>query len=107
MRLMVVASVSLLTPALGRLVFLFLAPEGTPRPGLGGAPPPVSLSLLPSLLGDLLLVWAMVHDWRARGRPHRVYLIAGAALVAVQVLRVPLSGTPVWHAITHWLSPGV
>ena len=62
------------------------------------------ISLIPSFLGNLLLVWAMLHDWRARGRPHRVYLIAGAALVVVQVVRVPLSGTSGWQAITHWLS---
>ena len=104
MRLMVVAASSLLTPALGRLVFLLIAPEGAPRPGLGGEPPPVPISLIPSFLGNLLLVWAMLHDWRARGRPHRVYLIAGAALVVVQVVRVPLSGTSGWQAITHWLS---
>lgn len=104
MRLMVVASVSLLTPAVARLVFFAFAPEGAPRPGMGGEPPPVPFSLLPSFLGNLVLAAAMVHDWRTRGRPHRVYVIAGAALVAVEVLRVPLSGTAAWHAVTIWLS---
>lgn len=106
MRLMVVASVSLLTPAIARLLFLALAGEGAPRPGMGTEPPPVAFSLLPSFLGNVVLVAAMVRDWRVYGRPHRVYVIAGAALVAVQVLRVPLSATAAWHAVTMWLSPG-
>ena len=106
MRLMVVASVSLLTPAIARLLFLVLAGEGAPRPGMGSEPPPVAFSLLPSFLGNVVLVAAMVRDWRVYGRPHRVYVIAGAALVAVQVLRVPLSATAAWHAVTMWLSPG-
>jgi len=63
----------------------------------------VAFSLVPNLLADLLIVVAIVHDWRTRGRPHPAYLIAGGALLAVQVVRVPLSGTAAWHAVTDWL----
>lgn len=102
-RLMVVASITLLTPAFARIIAL-VAPEGAPQPGLGGEPPPVVFSLVPSFLSNLLLVWAMLHDWRTLGHPHRVYWIAGAALVAVELLRVPLGQTTAWHTVTVWLS---
>jgi hypothetical protein len=102
MRLMLVASINLLPPAIARIFFFMLSPPNTPRPGLG-EPPPVLLSLLPSLVADLLLVVAMANDWRTRGRPHRTYVISGVLLLAVQIARVPFSGSSVWHAITDWL----
>jgi hypothetical protein len=97
-RLMMVATVSLLEAAIARWFLTFLAPPDAP-PG----PPPVSVALLPALLGDLLIVTAIVFDWRSRGRPHPAYLTAGGALLAVQVLREPLSRTHVWDSIATWL----
>ena len=102
MRLMLVASITLLPPAVARILFFFLAPPNSPRPGLG-EPVPVAFSLVPSLAADLLLVVAMVSDWRTRGRPHRTYVVSGLVLLAVQLVRVPFSGTPAWHATTDWL----
>jgi hypothetical protein len=102
-RLMLVATVSLLQAAVGRLVLVFLAPSA-----LGGgpvvSPPPVFVTIIPGLVSDLLIVAAMVHDRTTIGRVHPVYWIAGGALVAQQVLRVPLSTTPAWTQIAHWLS---
>jgi hypothetical protein len=66
-------------------------------------PPPVALSLVPNLAADLLLVVAMVHDARKRGRPHPAYLVAGACLLVLQVARVPIAGTDAWHRVTGWL----
>jgi hypothetical protein len=103
MRLMLVASISVLPPAVARMLFFFLAPPGLPRPGLG-EPPAVVFSLVPNLAADLLLVVAVVYDWRTRGRPHPTYAIAGVLLLALQFARIPLSGTPAWRAITSWLS---
>jgi hypothetical protein len=102
-RLMLVATASLLQAAVGRVFLFFLAP---PRPpGLVGAvsPPPVAITVLPGLLVDLLIVAGMIHDRRTRGSIHRVYWIAGAAVVAVQVLRVPVSATAAWAHVTTWL----
>ena len=101
-RLMLVASITLLPPAIARVLFFFLAPPNTPRPGLG-EPPPVMFSLLPSLVADLLLVVAIVNDWRTRGRPHPTYVITGLLTLAVQIARVPLSSSSAWHAATEWL----
>jgi hypothetical protein len=50
-----------------------------------------------------LIVAAMIHDRRTRGQVHRVYWIAGAAVLAVQVLRVPLSKTHAWSVIAQWV----
>jgi hypothetical protein len=103
-RLMVVTSVSLLQPALGRLLRLA---AGAPLMTVDGLPPPppsVAFSIVPGLAGDLFLVAAMVHDRRTTGRVHPAYWLAGGALLAVQVLRVPLSGTDLWLRLTHWLT---
>ena len=45
----------------------------------------------------------MANDWRTRGRPHPTYLITGALMLALQIVRVPFSGTPAWRAVTDWL----
>ena len=86
MRLMLTATIWLLTPAFGRIVLLVLAPRGTVFGALN--PPPVARSLLPSLLVDLVFSVAFIHDWRERGRPHRAYIAAGALMVSVEIGRV-------------------
>jgi len=94
--------VSLLQAAVARWIVIFLAPAA-----VGGAPvgpPPVFVTILPGLVSDLLIVAGMVHDRRTTGRVHPVYWIAGGALVALQVLRVPLSTTAAWTRIATWLS---
>lgn len=100
-RLMLVATVSLLQAAVGRWFLLFLAP---PRPaGFTGvvSSPPVFVTVLPGLVTDLLIVVAMIHDRRTIGRVSRVYWIAGGCVVAVQLLRVPISTTAAWASVTH------
>jgi hypothetical protein len=66
-------------------------------------PPPVFVAVPPGLFVDLLIVVAIIHDWRTRGRPHPVYLTGGAALLAMQLAMVPLSATPGWLAIATWI----
>lgn len=97
-RLMLVATVSLLNAAVGRLFLLAL---GATPPSATSAPPPVFVTILPGILADLLLVPAMFHDRKHLGHVHRVYWIGGAALVASQLLRVPISNTAAWHAIAQ------
>jgi hypothetical protein len=91
-RLMLLAAISLLDAAVARWFLTFLAPPGP----LG--PPPVPVTIAPALVAYLLLVVAIVHDWRTRGRPHPVYVYGGLALVAVKFLNWPISATPAWHA---------
>lgn len=101
-RLMLVATVSMLQAAIGRWFLLFLAPRSA---ALSGPPavPPVFVSVFPGLVTDLLILTAMVHDRRTRGRVHPAYWYGGACVLAVQLLRVPLSTTSAWMRLTHWL----
>jgi hypothetical protein len=96
-RLMVLATVSVLVPAIAR-VFLVAITGGTAI-----APPPIEVTLVPSLVTDLLLVIAMVHDRKAHGRVHRVYWIGGGLLLATQLLRIPFAHTPLWQSIADGL----
>lgn len=96
-RLMVIATVSVLAPAIAR-VFLIAITGGTTI-----VPPPIHVTLGPSLVTDLLLVVAMVHDRRTHGRVDRVYWIGGGLLVAMQVLRIPFAHTSAWQSIADAL----
>ncbi len=100
-RLMLVATVSLLQAAVGRWFLIFLAPD--PLGGGPVSPPPVFVTVMPGLVSDLPIVAAMVYDRRTTGRVHPVYWIAGGALLALQVARVPLSTTAAWIETTSWL----
>jgi hypothetical protein len=91
-RLMLLASISLLDAAVARWFLTFLAPPGP----LG--PPPVPVTIPPAFVAYLLLVAAMVFDWRTRGRPHPVYVYGGIALVTVKLLNWPISVTSSWHS---------
>jgi hypothetical protein len=91
-RLMLLASISLLDAAVARWFLTFLAPPGP----LG--PPPVPVTIPPALVACLVLVPAIVYDWRTRGRPHPVYVYGGIALIAVKLLNWPTSATPLWHS---------
>lgn len=97
-RLMLLATISILPPAFARLLALAAGVPFSP-----GHPPPIAFSLVPSFASDLLLIVAIVWDRRREGRFHRAYLVAGACLLAVQLVRVPLGPTPVWLAVTDWL----
>jgi hypothetical protein len=91
-RLMLLAGISLLDAAVARWFLTFLAPPGP----IG--PPPVEVTIVPALVAYLLLVAAMIFDWRSWGRPHPVYIYGGTALVAVKFLNWPISTTALWHS---------
>jgi hypothetical protein len=91
-RLMLLASISVLDAAVARWFLTFLAPPGPP------GPPPVPVTIPPAFVAYLLLVAAIVYDWRSRGRPHPVYVYGGIALVAVKLLNWPISTTAAWHS---------
>ena len=103
-RLMLLATIATLPPAVARLFFAVsvgIAPGL--RPGLG-PPRTVAEVLLPTLLADALVVAGIVHDVRTRGRPHPAYLIGGAVMVAVHVLRIPVSTTSWWYGVADLLA---
>ncbi|MGY4573970.1 hypothetical protein QA639_38085 [Bradyrhizobium pachyrhizi] len=92
-RLMLLASISILDAAVARWFLTFLAPPGPV------GPPPVPVTIAPALVAYLLLVVAIVFDWRTRGRPHPVYIYGGLALVAVKLLNWPISTSAAWHSV--------
>ncbi|MEO7205811.1 MAG: hypothetical protein ABI356_15685 [Steroidobacteraceae bacterium] len=92
-RLMTLLMIGIMTPALARLFLTFFAP-----PGVAGPPPPFA-SVPPGMAADLFLVVAIVRDWRLFGRPHPVYVYGGIALVAQQLLAVPIAATATWMHI--------
>jgi hypothetical protein len=96
-RLMLLATIPLMQAASARLFATAFAPADAK------GPPPVIVSVPPGLTMDLLIVAAMIYDWRTRGRPHPVYWIGGALILANQTLAVPLSATPAWMAIARWV----
>lgn len=96
-RFMLLAMVPLMHAATARVFMTAFAPADAK------GPPPVFVSIPPGLFVDLIIVAAIIHDWRTRGRPHRVYVIGGAILLAVQLLSVPLSAGPTWMAIAKWV----
>jgi hypothetical protein len=92
-RLMMLAAISILDAAIARWFMTLLAP-----PGAVG-PPPVAVTVPPAMVAYLLVVAAMVRDWRSRGRPHPVYLIGGAALLLVKLLNLPISSSQAWQHV--------
>jgi hypothetical protein len=101
MRLMLLASIGIMQAAVARIVRAIMVPNAPP-PG-SGRPPPVEMTYSAAAIVDLLLIAAIVLDWRTRGKVHPVYLIGGAALVAVQFSRGALSETPLWQGALDWL----
>jgi hypothetical protein len=99
-RLLLIATVSLLNAAVGRLFAMAL---GAPPPAASLAPPPIVFTVAPGLLTDLLLIPAMLHDKRHLGYVHRTYWIGGAALLASQLLRAPIGNSAAWQAFAGWL----
>jgi hypothetical protein len=96
-RLMLLAGISILDAAVARWFLTFLAPPGPP------GPPPVAVTIPPAFVAYLLLVAAIVFDWRTRGRPHQVYVVGGIALIAVKILNLLVGPTHAWHGFAGGL----
>lgn len=103
-RLMLLATASMLPPAVARVFFAVKVGIGPGlRPGLG-PPRTVGSVLAPALIADLLILAGIIHDVRRRGRPHPAYVVGGGLMIAVQVLREPASRSHAWFAITDFLA---
>lgn len=107
-RFMLLATITLLPPATARVMFfLFAPPEMGSRPGLWLVQPPanaVDFTVIPAMLANLMIVPALVHDWRTRGKPHLVYIVGGGLMILTNVLRGPVSRTDLWHSVAGTLA---
>ena len=86
-RLMLVSTISILTPAIARL------------PGVIAGGPLAFFALT-----DLFVVAGLVYDKATRGRVHPAFWWAGGLLLASQVGRLAISGTSAWLAFATWLT---
>ena len=110
-RLMLSATAVILDAAIARLYIVYIVMGGHPPPfvetvGLAGfnIPPPPVIGVLPTALAALLfIIVGMVRDWRALGKVHPAYWWAGGFALAVQLLKIPLSNTALWHGFARLL----
>ena len=90
-RLMFLATVALLLPAIGRLDALIMLPLGLPRAVLG------------IFVTVLFVAWAWWNDWRKTGHVHAAYLYGGLVLIVSVPLRRAIGMTDWWRPIAEWI----
>ena len=95
-RLMFVLMAGMMTPAVARVFLTLFAP-----PGAANSPPPPFVSVPPAIVGVLCVIGAMIHDWRTRGRPHRVYVYGLILLIAQPNVTVMMANTETWMTIVQ------
>ena len=101
-RLMLVATASLLQPAIAR--FFFMATGNIDAATRAAGPPPaVEFTMIGGFIADLFIVAAIIHDWKVRGRPHPAYLWGFAAVLAFQLPRPFVSRTETWQSFADFL----
>lgn len=88
-RLMVVATIGLLTAAIARLPFAFILANG-PLAFFG--------------LTDLVLLACVLFDVGAHRRVHPAYAWGGLFLVISQPLRLIVAGTGAWQTFARWVT---
>jgi hypothetical protein len=104
-RLMMLNTMQILQAPIGRFFFLTVGGGAIgpgSRPGNGPAPAVITTVAAGVVVG-LLILAAVIYDWRKRGRPHPVYVVGGLAVMAIIFLRVPVAETSQWQAIAHSL----
>jgi len=87
-RLMLLATISILTAAIARLPFEFM------KAG------PVAFFTLT----DLFIVACVLYDLISRGRVHRATVWGGLLIIVSQPLRLLIASTDAWLAIATWLT---
>jgi hypothetical protein len=103
-RLMLLVMLGGMGAPIARWFLFFLAPHADPHapPWPAGLPqvgaPPVFVAIPPVLVAALLLVVAIVYDWRTRGSPHPVYLWGGAVGLLFMITAVPVAESPAWQS---------
>ena len=89
-RLMLVATIGIMTPAIVRMLM---------HSGMGASAPPVGF-----VLTDLFFVPCLIVDRLRYGKIHPAFLWGIGALIVSQVGRVVVMRTDAWMAIANWLT---
>jgi hypothetical protein len=90
-RLMLLATMALLTPAVARIDAITFRPLGVPP------------LVLPMMVTAAFLAWAWVRDWRQRGHIHPALLYGGILLLVTMPLRRWIGFTDGWRPIAEQL----
>jgi hypothetical protein len=90
-RLMFLAALVLLVPAIGRFDFLVMQPLGLPRALLG----------LITLI--VFVAWAWWNDWRRSKRVHAAYLYGGPVLIVCMRMGREIGFMEWWRPVAEWL----
>ncbi len=86
-RLMLLATISIITAAVARLPFEFMK-----------AGPPAFFAVT-----DVFLLPVIAYDLITLKRVHRATLLGSLLIIALQPLRLLVAGTPVWLAFANWM----
>ena len=87
-RLMILATISILPPALARIPIAWIAN---------------TLPVSAFLLGDVVLLGCIAYDIALHRRLHRAWLWGGLLVVLSFPLRMFIAGTGAWQSFAHWL----
>jgi len=88
-RLMLVAAISMLPPAIARIPLHFLA---------------ATLPISAFAIADLILIGCVVYDVVIHRKLHRAFLWGGLLFIISFPLRMFLAGTAAWMAFAHWIA---
>lgn len=88
-RLMLLATITIIAPALTRAAVLLLGRGAVTDPHI-------------PVMAALVAVGAL-YDWRTRGKPHWVLLAGGTLLTVAQLTRRAVGGSEAWGVIGGWL----
>ena len=88
-RLMLLATISILTPAIGRMRLELFGMQGP---------------LINFAVTDIFIVACVIYDYAKRGRVHAVYIWGGLAIVISQPLRLAIGRTEMWTTFAKWLT---
>lgn len=89
-RFMVLAMISVLGPAVGRII---------PLLGVGKYAVIVQVSVVAGFLA-----WCLVHDWRRNQIVHPVFAIGGLMLILSWPLRMTLARSELWEPAGRWVA---
>ena len=84
-RLILLGTVSIMTPAIARLPF-------------AGRSPVFAL-----VLSLLFVVAGMIHDWKSRGRVHPLYIWGGLIVLLSGPVRSGIGHTAAWQSFARWI----
>ena len=98
-RLMYLLMSGMMIPAIARVFLAVLAPPGA----IAGGPPPAFVAIPPAVVATLMVLVAMVYDWRSGRRPANVYMYGGPLLILSNVSAFLISRTDAWMSVARFL----